>query len=146
EENLETGSMVALLSDLKARAKWKYEPGKGFRVFTSKWGEMNISIYSYGRYLNQNGAAGSYTDAFDRTFNIDQRNDLQLAKLQIKFLGWFGSPKFRYYLWAWTSNANMGQGAQVVLGGTLSYLLNNHFSLGGGIAALPTTRSTRGTF
>src|SRR5215831_5198276 len=41
EENLETGSMTALLSDLKARAKWKYEPGKGFRVFTSKWGEMN---------------------------------------------------------------------------------------------------------
>jgi hypothetical protein len=40
----------------------------------------------------------------------------------------------------------MGQGAQVVLGGTLSYLLNPHFVFGGGITALPTTRSTHGTF
>jgi len=146
EKYVEIGSMMVPYSVLESRAKWVYEPGKGFRIFTSRWGEMNISIYSYARYLNQKGTSDSFTDAFDRTFDIDPRNDLQLAKLQIKFAGWFGTPKFRYYLWAWTSNANMGQGAQVVLGGTLSYLLNSRFSLGAGIAALPTTRSTRGTF
>lgn len=132
----------AIISGLKAT----YSPGKGFRVFSRNWGEMNIAIYSYARYLNQLAMDDTYTDSFGRTFDIDTRNDLQLAKLQIKFAGWLGNPKFRYYLWAWTSNANMGQGAQVVLGGTLSYLLNPHFSIGGGIAALPTTRSTRGNF
>ncbi|HKX12164.1 MAG TPA: hypothetical protein VJP40_03350 [bacterium] len=125
---------------------WEYEPGNGYRVFTTKWGEMNIGLYSYARYLNQLATDDSYTDSFGRTLDINPRNDIQLAKVQTKFSGWLGTPKFRYYLWVWTSNANMGQGAQVVLGGTLSGRFHERFNLGAGITALPTTRSTRGNF
>lgn len=121
-------------------------PGSGLTVFKTKWAQMDISIYTYARYLNQLAIDDSYTIASGQTFLIDKQNNLQLGKAQIKVKGWLGSPKFRYFLYTWTSNANMGQGAQVVVGGNLNYLANKHFAVGAGIAALPTVRSTIGTF
>ena len=93
----------------------KYTPNLGFKVVNTEYGDMNVSIYTYVRYLNQLGLDPTYTDAFGNTKNVQQRQDVQLLKLQIKFLGWILSPKMRYFLYAWTSNANQGQGAQVVL-------------------------------
>ena len=66
--------------------------------------------------------------------------------MQIKFLGWILNPKFRYFLYAWTSNANQGQGAQVVLAGNLNYSFNRYITLAGGITSLPGTRSVEGNF
>ena len=54
--------------------------------------------------------------------------------------------KFRYLTYVWTSNTSQGQGAQVVVAGNLTYAFNKHLEAGAGINALPTTRSTRGTF
>jgi hypothetical protein len=48
--------------------------------------------------------------------------------------------------YVWTSNTSQGQGAQMVLGGYLTYRFNQHVEVGGGIGGLPTTRSTRGTW
>jgi hypothetical protein len=96
--------------------------------------------------LNQLGLNDSYTDAFGNTKTVKNRQDLQLLKLQIKFLGWMFSPKLRYFLYAWTSNANQGQGAQVVLAGNLQYTFNKYFTLGGGVRSLPGTRSVEGNF
>jgi hypothetical protein len=124
----------------------RYTPNLGFRVANTEWGDMNISIYTYVRYLNQLNLDSSYTDAFGNTKNVQRRNDLQLLKLQIKFLGWILNPKLRYFLYAWTSNANQGQGAQVVLAGNLQYTFNKHLTLGGGIRSLPGTRSVEGNF
>ena len=56
------------------------------------------------------------------------------------------SQKFRYFLYAWTSNASQGLGAQVVLAGNLNYTFNKHFNVAGGIASLPGTRSVEGNF
>jgi len=64
----------------------------------------------------------------------------------MKFLGWVISPKFRYFLHAWTSNASQGQGAQVVLAGNLNYAFSKYFVLGAGIYSLPGTRSVEGNF
>ena len=55
-------------------------------------------------------------------------------------------PRFRYFLYAWSSNATQGQGAQVVLAGNLSYAFNDSFIFGAGITALPGVRSTEGNF
>ena len=46
--------------------------------------------------------------------------------MQIKFLGWIMDPKFRYFLYAWSSNASQGLGAQVVLAGNLNYSFNKY--------------------
>ena len=124
----------------------RYTPNLGFKVVNTEYGDMNISIYTYVRYLNQLGLDSTYTDAFGITKNVQERQDVQLLKLQIKFLGWMLNPKFRYFLYAWTSNANQGQGAQVVLAGNLQYTFNKHLTLGGGIRSLPGTRSVEGNF
>jgi hypothetical protein len=124
----------------------RYTPNLGFKVVNTEYGDMNVSIYTYVRYLNQLGLDSTYTDAFGITKTVQERQDVQLLKLQIKFLGWMLNPKLRYFLYAWTSNANQGQGAQVVLAGNLQYTFNKYFTLGGGIRSLPGTRSVEGNF
>src|SRR5215217_909366 len=124
----------------------KYTPNLGFKVVNTEYGDMNVSIYTYVRYLNQLGLDPKYIDAFGNTKNVQQRQDVQLLKLQIKFLGWILNPKLRYFLYAWTSNANQGQGAQVVLAGNLQYTFNKYLTVGGGIRSLPGTRSVEGNF
>jgi hypothetical protein len=43
---------------------------------------------------------------------------MQLQKFFAPFSGWFLSPKFRYYLYVWSSNSSQGDPAQVVGAGT----------------------------
>lgn len=123
-----------------------YTPNLGYKIVDTEHGDMNISIYTYARYLNQRALDPTYTDFFGNLKTVQQRQDVQLNKLQIKFLGWIMDPKFRYFLYAWTSNANQGLGAQTVLAGNLSYKFNDYFALGGGIRSLPGTRSVEGNF
>jgi hypothetical protein len=128
-------------------AKWgTYTPNLGFKLVNTKYGDVNLSIYTYVRYLNQLGLDPTYTDAFGNVKNVQQRQDFQIQKLQIKFLGWLFNEKFRYFLYAWTSNANQGKAAQVVLAGNVGYTFNKHITLSGGIRSLPGTRSVEGNF
>jgi hypothetical protein len=121
-------------------------PNLGFLLFSGDKGEMYVRLFSYARYLNQKGLDPTYTDAFGNTFTVKQREDVQLNKFFLPFSGWFLSPNFRYYLYVWSSNPSQGDPAQVVGAGNLSYTINRHFSLGGGITSLPSVRSTEGQF
>ena len=60
----------------------------------------------------------TYTDSFGTTKTIQLRQDMQLQKFFAPFSGWFLSPKFRYYLYVWSSNSSQGDPAQVVGAGT----------------------------
>ncbi len=124
----------------------KYQPGKGFVVVRGKDGELDASLITYVRYLNQLGLNSSYTDAFGRTFNLDLRQDVLLNKANLSFKGWLIDPNFEYRIWVWTQNPAMGDPAQVVVGGHLGYHFNDWFNLFGGVAPLPTTRSTNWTY
>jgi len=127
--------------------KWGgYTPNLGYKIANTEHGDLSISIYSYARYLNQLGLDATYKDAFGNVKSVQQRQDFQLQKVQIKFLGWIMNPKFRYFLYAWSSNASQGLGAQVVLAGNLNYTFNNTFTVGAGIRSLPGTRSVEGNF
>lgn len=127
--------------------KWgSYTPNLGYKVANTEHGDLSVSIYSYARYLNQLGLDSTYRDAFGNVKNVQERQDFQLNKVQIKFLGWIFDPKFRYFLYAWSSNASQGLGAQVVLAGNLNYAFNKHISVGAGIRSLPGTRSVEGNF
>jgi hypothetical protein len=127
--------------------KWgSYTPNLGFRVANTEYGDLNVSLYTYVRYLNQLGLRPTYTNYFGTVSNIQQRQDLQLNKVQIKFLGWIMNPSLRYFLYAWSSNVSQGLPAQVVLAGNLTYSFNDHINIGGGIRSLPGTRSVEGNF
>jgi hypothetical protein len=123
-----------------------YATNYGFKLANTERGDLNLSIYAYARYLNQRALEPTYTSAFGVTTNLQQRQDFQLQKVQIKFLGWVMNQKFRYFLYAWTSNASMGEGAQVVLAGNLNYTFNKYVAIGAGIFSLPGTRSVEGNF
>jgi len=145
-ESTATASTTPKQDTIADKFDGRYTPNLGFRLANTEYGDLNVSIYTYVRYLNQLGLDSNYIDAFGNVKNVQERQDLQLLKLQIKFLGWILNPKLRYFLYAWTSNANQGQGAQVVLAGNLQYTFNKYFTLGGGIRSLPGTRSVEGNF
>jgi len=130
-----------------ASDEWgRYEGGKGIVLARSDSAELDFSVFSYVRYLNQLALEETYTDAFGRTRTLDLRNDVQFQKVTMNFKGWLFDPAFRYLFYVWTSNTSQGQDAQVVVAGNLSYRFNDMFSLAGGIGALPSTRSTNYTF
>ena len=124
----------------------EYIPNIGFRLFTGDKGEMYFRLFSYARYLNQLGLHSTYVDAFGNTHALDRRQDIQLQKFFAPFSGWFLTPKFRYYLYVWSSNPSQGDPAQVVGAGNLSYTFNRFATLGFGITSLPGVRSTEGQF
>ncbi len=137
----------ALASNQEEQKTWgSYTPNFGFKLANTEYGDASLSIYTYARYLNQLGLQSTYTNAFGVTTQLQRRQDFQLQKLQIKFLGWIMSPKLRYFLYAWTSNANQGLGAQVVLAGNMNYSFTKYFNIGAGIYSLPGTRSLEGNF
>ena len=118
--------------------------GSGFKLVDSKYGSMTLSFYVLARYLNQMGIDDSYTNHNGETIAIDRRQDLQFQKSNLYFRGWVADPKIRYTVFIWTSNATLGQGAQVVVAGNLQYKFNKHFELGIGINGLPSVRSILG--
>jgi hypothetical protein len=124
----------------------QYTPGAGFRVAKTELGDLNIRVFTYLRYLNQSGLDPTYTNAFGRTSAVQQREDLQLNKVQITTFGWILSPKLRYVAYVWSANTSLGQLSQVVVAGNLTYTFNPHLTVGGGVNSLPGVRTTEGTF
>ena len=123
-----------------------YTPNFGFTVADTDKGSLNVSVFTYFRYLNQLNLSPTYNNAFGGILPVQRRQDFQFQKVQIKTLGWVLTPKFRYFAYVWTSNPNMGQGAQVIAAGNLNYTFNDHFTASVGINALPGTRSLEGNF
>ncbi len=129
------------------RDSWgTYTPGTGFKVVNTDKGDLNFSLYTYVRYLNQMGLDPTYTDAFGNTVPVQQRQDVQFQKVILYFRGWILSPRFRYLTYVWSTNTSQGLSAQVVVAGNLMYNINSHLTVGGGIFGLPGVRSTEGQF
>jgi hypothetical protein len=45
----------------------RYTPNLGFKLANTEYGDLNVSIYTYVRYLNQLGLDPTYTDALGNT-------------------------------------------------------------------------------
>jgi hypothetical protein len=118
----------------------------GFRLVESDQGELNFKLMAYVRYLNQRELDETFTDSFGNVKPVKAREDMQLQKVNIQFNGWIGSRRLRYLAYVWTANTSQGLGAQVVVAGNLQYAFAPHLTVGGGINALPTTRSLEGNF
>jgi len=137
------GATVAQNDKLKPL---EHIPNIGFLLYSGEKGEIYFRLFSYARYLNQLNIDSTYVDAFGNTQTVKQRQDMQLQKFFAPFSGWYLTPKFRYYLYVWSSNASQGDPAQVVGAGNISYTFNRFVSAGFGITSLPAVRSTEGQF
>ena len=123
-----------------------YEPGKGFVLVRGPLGELGFGVLGYLRYLNKLGIDPTFTDAFGRTHEVQQRQDFQLNREQIMFRGWLFDERFDYQFWVWTQNSSMGEQTQINVGGNAVYEFFDWLKFRGGIFSLPTTRSTSQTF
>src|SRR5262245_55378453 len=102
----------------------EYVPNAGFLLYEGENGQIYMRLFTYVRYLNQKGLDATYTDSFGNVKTVQQREDVQLNKFFLPFSGWFMTPKMRYYLYVWSSNASQGDPAQVVGAGNISYSFN----------------------
>ncbi|MGH6911800.1 MAG: hypothetical protein ACREE0_11205, partial [Phenylobacterium sp.] len=118
-----------------------YEFGKGLVLARGDVGELAWGLTTYVRYLNQENLDKTYTDSFGRTSALNLREDFQFQKVTMNFKGWVFDPNFRYYIFIWTSNAQQGLSAQVVVAGNLSYQFNEHLIVTAGTIAVPSTRT-----
>jgi hypothetical protein len=123
-----------------------YEPGKGFVLARGPLGELGFGVLGYLRYLNKRGIDATYTDAFGRTKEVQQRQDFQVNRMQIMTRGWLFDERFRYQFWVWTQNSSMGEQTQINVGGNVTYTFFDWLTFRGGIFSLPTTRSTSQSF
>ena len=130
----------------KSKKNSGYQPGRGFILSSGKMGEIEAHLIAYVRYLNQLNLDHSYTDSFGREKTLKLRQDVQFNKVNLSFRGWLFDPDFTYRAWIWTQQPAMGDGAQVVVAGQLGYHFNDHLNVYGGIAPLPSTRSTNWTY
>ena len=141
-----TGAATPEAAEVTKQPAPVYTPNFGFRLVDTEYGQIYMRLYTYVRYLNQKGLDNTYTDSFGTVKNVQQRQDIQLNKFFLPFSGWFLTPKLRYFLYIWSSNPAQGEPAQVVGAGNIGYTFNRFFTLGGGVSAVPSTRSTEGQF
>jgi hypothetical protein len=137
---------TAAAPEAPAKKTPRYVPNGGFLLFDGDEGQMYARLFTYVRYLNQLNLNETYTDSFGNVKTVARRQDFQLQKFFLPFNGWFLTPKLRYYLYVWSSNASQGDPAQVVGAGNITYVFNKYVALGGGITSLPSVRSTEGQF
>jgi hypothetical protein len=124
----------------------EYIGNLGVKLYDGERAQFYMRLFSYARYLNQEGLDPTYTDSFGTVKTVPQRQDFQLQKFFLPFSGWFLDPKFRFYLYVWSANTAQGDPAQVVGAGNLSWVFNEHATFGMGITSLPGVRSTEGQF
>jgi hypothetical protein len=140
------GAGPAAAVDASKPKPLSYVPNAGFLLFDGENGQIYFRLFTYARYLNQRNLDDEYVDAFGKTHTVKRRQDIQLQKFFAPFSGWFLTPKMRYYLYVWSSNASQGDPAQVVGGGNVSWTFNRFVTVGAGITSLPAVRSTEGQF
>jgi len=84
-----------------------YVPRAGYTLVDAEKGNVRLKLLTYVRYLNQRALDKTSTDSFGTTSTLDLRQDFQLNKVSVQFLGWALSPKFRWLAYVWTSNPTL---------------------------------------
>ncbi len=120
----------------------EWNPGEGFTVAKTRYGQLDLSGYMVMRYLNQlPPSQNNATDHLGRPIPVQARQDFQFHRVLLYAKGWLFSPKFTYLTVIWTVNDT----TQVAVGGALIYNFNKYLTLGGGYTALPGTQSMQGS-
>jgi hypothetical protein len=117
------------------------EPGKGFLVGKTEFGDLYISSYALVRYLNQLPANQTFVDHLGTTHDVDTRNDIYSHRVMVFLRGWIGLPKLKYTVILWTVNTT----DQDAIFATIGYQFSKKFNLYGGLNALPGTRTLQGS-
>ncbi len=118
-----------------------YDPGDGFLVGRSEFGELSISTYAMARYLSQHDDDQVFTDHLGNERPVDIRNDIFSHRIMAFLKGWMGSEKLIYNITIWTVNTT----DQDAIFANLGYQFSRKFSLYAGLAGNPGSRSLSGS-
>lgn len=118
-----------------------YDPGTGFVVGRSDFGELDISAYAMARYMSQHDADGVFKDHLGNVRTVDPRNDIFSHRIMLFAKGWMGSEKLIYNITLWTVNTT----DQDAIFANLGYQFSKQFSLYVGLAGNPGSRSLSGS-
>jgi len=118
-----------------------YDPGTGFVVARSEFGELDISAYGMVRYMSQHDDDQVFTDHLGNERPVDPRSDIFSHRVMVFLKGWMGSPKLIYNITLWTVNAT----DQDAIFANLGYQFSRKFSLYAGLTGNPGSRSLNGS-
>ncbi len=118
-----------------------YDPGDGFLVGRSEFGELSISTYAMARYMSQHDDDQVFTDHLGNERPVDIRNDIFSHRIMAFLKGWMGSEKLIYNITIWTVNTT----DQDAIFANLGYQFSRQFSLYAGLAGNPGSRSLSGS-
>ena len=119
----------------------EFDPGDGFVVARTAAGELAVSGYGLLRFVDQTPGSQTYVDHLGNERTTDGRNDIYPHRIIIYLKGWLGNPKLIYTVFLWTVNTTDQRAIFINLG----YQFSRKFSLYGGIAGNPGTRSMQGS-
>lgn len=118
-----------------------YDPGDGWVVGRSEYGELDISAYAMARYMSQHDEDQVFTDHLGNVRPVDPRNDIFSHRIMVFLKGWVGDPKLIYNIVLWTVNTT----DQDAIFANLGYQFSRKFSLYAGLAGNPGSRSLLGS-
>jgi hypothetical protein len=118
-----------------------YDPGKGFMVGKSDFGQLDISAYGMVRYMNQNDDDDVFTDHLGNERPVDARHDIFSHRIMVFLKGWMGSEKLVYNITLWTVNTT----DQDAMFANIGYQFSRKFSLYAGLTGNPGSRSLNGS-
>jgi hypothetical protein len=119
----------------------EFDPGEGFLIGRTSFGELSISGYGLLRYINQLPASQTYLDHNGNPHSVDARNDLFPHRIIVFLKGWVGNPRLIYNILFWTVNTTDQDAIFAVVG----YQFAKKFSVYAGINGNPGTRSLQGS-
>lgn len=119
----------------------EFNPGRGFVVGRSEYGELDLSGYMVARFLDQLPGQQTAFDHLDRPIPVSPRKDFQFHRVMLFSQGWLFSPNFQYSTFLWTVQDTN----QVAVGGAVYYTFGKYMTLGGGWNAYPGTQSLQGS-
>jgi len=117
------------------------DPGKGFLIGKTSFGEMSISGYALLRYLDQEDSDGVFTDHLGNERTVDGRQDIYSHRVLVWLNGWMVNPKFRYTITSWTVNTT----DQDALFANVGYQFDPKFNLYAGVFGNMGSRSLQGS-
>jgi hypothetical protein len=119
----------------------EFDPGDGFLVARTSFGELAISGYGVVRFIDQTPGSQTFVDHLGNERTTDGRNDVFPHRIIIYLKGWLADPKLIYTVFFWTVSATDQRAIFINLG----YQFSRKFSVYAGIAGNPGTRSMLGS-
>jgi hypothetical protein len=120
----------------------EFTPAKGYDIFKSDRGSLNISVYGLFRWVDQTPGDQTFTDHLGRVRTVKARNDINWHRSFVWLTGFFYKPEFRYTLSIWSLPTTQ----QTLVFGNMFYTVAKPLTFGLGIAPNLAARSMQGSW